>query len=171
MTYTAFLRGINVGNIRIKMTDLAQAFEAMGMRSVRTILQSGNVVFEHDGAAEVIKDTLEAGLSERFHYEAFVQIYAADLLPDIIEAYPFPREEGRHAYVIFVENAKTFEELCALIASTGEEAAHIQAGKQVIYWQVAKGTSTDTPFAKILAKAKYKSTTTVRNVQTLEKML
>lgn len=170
-TYTTFLRGINVGNIRIKMADLKEAFEVMGMRSVQTILQSGNVVFEHDDPPEALKATLEAGLSERFRYAAFVQVYPADILPDIIAAYPFPRDEAYHAYVIFVETPAAFEELRTFAASIGNEAAQIQFGKQVIYWQVLKGNSTDTPLAKILAKVKYKSTTTVRNIQTIEKML
>jgi uncharacterized protein (DUF1697 family) len=47
----------------------------------------------------------------------------------------------------------------------------IAVGNTVLYWKVAKGESTDTVFSKILAKAKYKSTTTVRNINTLEKML
>ena len=47
--YVAFLRGINVGgHVLIKMADLKKAFEMMGFENVRTILASGNVVFEYD---------------------------------------------------------------------------------------------------------------------------
>jgi DNA-binding MarR family transcriptional regulator len=41
----------------------------------------------------------------------------------------------------------------------------------VIYWKVVKGESLETPFSKIIAKAKYKKNTTVRNINTLEKMI
>ena len=46
--YIAFLRGINVGNIRIKMSDLKNAFQDMGFQNAVTYLQTGNVVFESD---------------------------------------------------------------------------------------------------------------------------
>ena len=42
----AFLRGINVGTAkRIAMSDLRQLFEALGHADVRTLLNSGNVVY------------------------------------------------------------------------------------------------------------------------------
>src|SRR4029450_7928192 len=42
----ALLRGINVGTAkRIAMTDLKKLFERLGHEDVRTLLNSGNVVF------------------------------------------------------------------------------------------------------------------------------
>lgn len=71
-------------------------------------------------------------------------------------------------------------------ASTGEwrdqllEAAPVQekhaveqvgAGQGVVYWRCPKGESTATPFAKTVAKARFKATTTNRNLNTLRKLL
>ena len=44
--YIAFLRGINVGGHRVKMTDLRAQFEALGFTDVATFIASGNVIFE-----------------------------------------------------------------------------------------------------------------------------
>ena len=45
----ALLRGINVGTAkRIAMADLRQVFESLGYRDVRTLLNTGNVVFTID---------------------------------------------------------------------------------------------------------------------------
>ena len=44
-------------------------------------------------------------------------------------------------------------------------------GEGVVYWNPVKGTTVDTPFAKLLAKARFKPTTTNRNLRTLRKML
>jgi uncharacterized protein (DUF1697 family) len=169
--YIAFLRGINVGNIRIKMTDLQSAFEKMGFTEVKTFLQTGNVVFQSDKMLADIKPILEKCLSETFDYDAYVLLYPHNALENIIVQYPFPRLETHHAYVIFIENNAIFEELNTLSHGLSEEANSIKAGHTVLYWQVKKGESTDTSFSKILAKTKYKSTTTVRNIQTLEKMI
>jgi Protein of unknown function (DUF1697) len=43
--YVAFLRGINLGNRRVKMATLAAGFEAMGFGAVSTFIASGNVLF------------------------------------------------------------------------------------------------------------------------------
>ena len=164
----AFLRGINVGNIRIKMPDLKLVFENLGFIQVKTYLQTGNVVFESDNTLEDVKPILEKALSDTFHYEAFVLLYDFDVLSNILDKYPFERNESYHAYIIFIDSEAIFEELKSIIANSQEP---IESGNQVIYWKVVKGESLDTPFSKILAKAKYKKNTTVRNINTLEKMI
>ncbi len=64
-TYVGFLRGINVGGNKIvKMETLKTTFGSMGFQNVKTILASGNILFETaktDGAAlsKRIGDTLE----------------------------------------------------------------------------------------------------------------
>ncbi len=46
-THVALLRGVNVGKAkRIAMSDLRATFEGLGFERVRTLLASGNVVFE-----------------------------------------------------------------------------------------------------------------------------
>jgi uncharacterized protein (DUF1697 family) len=164
----AFLRGINVGNIRIKMPDLKLAFEKLDFQQVKTYLQTGNVVFESDKTLEELKSILEKSLSETFNYQAFVLLYDFEVLSNIIDKYPFEKEESHHAYIIFIDNEVIFEELKNIAESTDEP---ISSGNHVIYWKVAKGESLETPFAKLLAKAKYKKNTTVRNINTLEKMI
>jgi len=56
--YVAFLRGINVGGQKlVKMEDLNQCFAALGFKNVKTLIQSGNVLFESSAmpAAELVK--------------------------------------------------------------------------------------------------------------------
>jgi uncharacterized protein (DUF1697 family) len=89
-------------------------------------------------------------------------------LSNIIDNYPHERSENHHAYVIFIDNEIIFEDLKNIAENTDEP---IKTGNQVIYWKVVKGESLDTPFSKIIAKAKYKKNTTVRNINTLEKMI
>ncbi len=169
--YIAFLRGINVGNIRIKMPDLKAAFEKFGFQEVKTYLQTGNVVFVADQPIESIKTILEKGLSETFHYKAYVLLYEYAELAAIIAGYPFPRDEHHHAYIVFVDKKAVLEELQGLSRNLGEELQNLVFGEKVIYWKVVVSQSTDAPFSKTMAKAKYKSSLTVRNLNTLEKMV
>jgi uncharacterized protein (DUF1697 family) len=49
--YIALLRGINVGTAKsVSMAELAGVFSALGFTGVKTLLRSGNVVFEAGGA-------------------------------------------------------------------------------------------------------------------------
>ena len=43
--YVAFLRGMNLGNRRIKNHELRAEFERLGFEEVATFRASGNVVF------------------------------------------------------------------------------------------------------------------------------
>ena len=169
--YIAFLRGINVGKIRIKMPALKLAFEKMGCRDVRTFLQTGNVVFLSDKTLDDLKTQLEKGLSEAFQYEAYVLLYAFGSLSSIIAHYPMERDETHHAYVVFIDKKAVFEELKTLALGLVGESDCINFGDGVLYWKVPIGQSLDTPFSKTVAKTKYKSSVTVRNLNTLEKMV
>jgi uncharacterized protein (DUF1697 family) len=68
MVYVALLRGINVGgNNTIDMTALKVTFESVGMESVRTYINSGNVIFTSaDPDSGALADTLERAIAERF---------------------------------------------------------------------------------------------------------
>jgi uncharacterized protein (DUF1697 family) len=150
------------------MLDLKDAFDKMGFKAVKTNLETGNVGFDSDKNISEIKIILEKGLSETFHYQAFVLLYEFDSLAAIIEKYTFEKTESHHAYIIFVESDAIFEELLSISQGMNEEIAK---GNSVFYLKVQKGESLNTPFSKITAKAKYKNTTTVRNINTPEKML
>jgi len=65
-TYVAFLRGINVGGHKsVKMSELKIAMEALGFTKVRTVLASGNVIF--DAAKEAgLAAKIEAQLEKSF---------------------------------------------------------------------------------------------------------
>jgi uncharacterized protein (DUF1697 family) len=69
--YVALLRGINVGGHKpVPMDRLRRAFEALGFRNVKTLLASGNVLFEtpSTNAAALVKK-IEAKLEQTFGHE------------------------------------------------------------------------------------------------------
>ncbi|MCK5755877.1 MAG: DUF1697 domain-containing protein, partial [Mycobacterium sp.] len=57
--YAAFLRGVNVGGVTLKMAALTQALEAAGFTGVRTILASGNVLLDSEADAAAVRDRAE----------------------------------------------------------------------------------------------------------------
>ncbi len=87
----AFLRGINVGgHHKIPMPALRKAFEAMGFKNVRTVLASGNVVFETTGKkAEDLEGTIARGLAGAFGFPVPVLLRSMRELAALVAADPF----------------------------------------------------------------------------------
>lgn len=65
-THAALLRGINVGRARrLAMADLRRLVEGLGYTGVRTLLNSGNVVFDApDADVKRIASRIEDGIAE-----------------------------------------------------------------------------------------------------------
>jgi uncharacterized protein (DUF1697 family) len=167
--YAAFLRGVNVGGVNLKMAEVATALTDAGFTNVRTILASGNVLLESSSGVTAVRKTAEAALREAFGYDAWVLAYTIATVGAISEAYPFEREvDGHQSYVTFVTDAKVLGELAALEGGDDEK---ISRGKGVIYWQVPKGSTLDSAIGKTMGKQRYKSSTTTRNLRTLDKLL
>ncbi|HEY9264256.1 MAG TPA: DUF1697 domain-containing protein, partial [Mycobacterium sp.] len=53
--YAAFLRGVNVGGVNLKMAAVAQALEAAGFGDVKTILASGNVLLDSRAGVATVR--------------------------------------------------------------------------------------------------------------------
>lgn len=165
----ALLRGVNVGGIRIRMADLRTLLTATGFASVTTVLASGNVLFDLDeGDPREAQRRMEQTVGERFGYRARILVVPAEELRAAAAAYPHPRAEGKHAYLIFAEDAATAEEVAAVAPLSEEDLLAVQG--RVVYWEVAKASTLDSPFGAALAKRKGAFLTT-RNLQTIEKIL
>lgn len=89
--HLALLRGINVGGKHLlPMKDLAAIFEAAGTTEVRTLIQSGNVVFSADGKlAARIPGLVEAAITKRFGFDAPVVVRSAAQVAAAMDASPF----------------------------------------------------------------------------------
>jgi len=169
--YAAFLRGVNVGGVNMKMADVAAALTDAGFTDVKTILASGNVVLDGGTTAAKVRTKAEATLRDAFGYDAWVLVYELDAVRAVAEAYPFEAEvDGHHSYVTFVSDPDILDELAALADEAGPDEK-IERGDGVLYWQVPKTSTLDSTIGKTMGKKRYKSSTTTRNLRTLAKVL
>jgi uncharacterized protein (DUF1697 family) len=170
-TYAAFLRGINIGGVNLKMAEVAAALTDAGFTEVRTVLATGNVLLESASGVAAVRKKAEAALRKNFGYDAWVLAYDIATVRAIDKAYPFEREvDGYQSYVTFVADAAVLDELAALGENVGADEK-ISRGDGVIYWQVPKGSTLDSTIGKTMGKPRYKSSTTTRNLRTLAKVL
>lgn len=168
--WVALLRGVNVNGITIRSADLAALFRGLGYSNVRTVLASGNVVFDTDDAAGSLQATIEQALRDRFDYDAWIVLVRHDELAGVLDAFPFPSAEDRHDYVLFGSDDAALDGLFDGLDLDGS-VERVARGAGVVYWSCPKGSSTDTVFAKRAGAARFKRTTTTRNANTLRKLL
>ena len=167
--YAAFLRGVNVGGVNLKMADVAKALEEAGFSNVATVLASGNVLLDSPAAVKTVRGRAEKALRDEFGYDAWVLAYDIDAVRAISQGYPFEREvEGHHSYVTFVSDPDVLDELAGLSAGPEEKIAR---GDGVVYWQVPRRSTLDSTIGKTMGKKRYQSSTTTRNLRTLVKVL
>ncbi len=133
----SFIRGINVGgHKKVKMADLCELYLDLGFQNPRTLLQSGNVVFEaaDTGLAE-IGARIEAGISQRFGFKAQALLRTPDAFRAALAEHPFDAqqlERGNHAMIVFLSGAPDERVVAALIENNpGREA--ISAAADALY--------------------------------------
>ena len=106
-TYVAFLRGINVGGKSlIKMLDLKKTLTSAGFKNVKTILASGNVLFESDERnPDKLTEKIEALLKRKWKREIMVFVRTIDELRKMDALRPFKGVEvtrNTRLYVTFL---------------------------------------------------------------------
>jgi uncharacterized protein (DUF1697 family) len=87
-TYVALIRGINVGKAkRVAMADLRAMVEGLGFRTVRTLLNSGNVVFTGPDRVDVAA-RIEKALVDRVGVAAKVTVLSAAEMAAVVAKNP-----------------------------------------------------------------------------------
>ncbi|MGA9492145.1 MAG: DUF1697 domain-containing protein [Mycobacterium sp.] len=172
--YAAFLRGVNVGGVNLKMAEVAAALAAAGLADVRTILATGNVTLDSPKTADEVRATAEKALRKQFGYDAWVLVHPITKVQAIVDGYPFDAEvDGYQSYVTFVSDGDVLDELAALAKDAKADEKIVRGPKSagVIYWQVPKNKTLDSTIGKTMGKKRYKSSTTTRNLRTLVKVV
>lgn len=168
----ALLRGINVGRAkRIAMADLRRVVEDLGYRDVRTLLNSGNVVFAagaraaRDSAARIGKAiTTELGVTAR------VFVIDAKTLAAALDAHPLAdvaRDPARMLLAV-PEHAADLKKLAA-VAKLAWQPDALALGKHVAYLWCASGIA-ESKLVQAVSRA-LDDRVTMRNVTTMTKLL
>jgi uncharacterized protein (DUF1697 family) len=140
-TYIALLRGINLGkHYKLNMGELKTMFENIGFESVRTHLQSGNVVFESsEPKTSSLENTIERAVFETFGYSVPTLIRISSDLQRITASNPFPLQTTANPiqpYVIFLKN----QPKTRILELPASESAEHQFGELEIFVHYPNGS-------------------------------
>lgn len=174
MKYAAFLRGINVGgNKKVPMTELKKCLEKLGFKNVKTLLNSGNVVFETDKTKpDVLRKKIEAELKRTFGFEVSTIIRSLDELQKLIDSDPFKGIKVTPAtrlYITFLSEKPTTK-LKLPYTSPDRNFKILQASNTEVYsWLVVTADRGSVDAMGILEK-EYGKNVTTRNWNTVKKL-
>ncbi|HUQ99520.1 MAG TPA: DUF1697 domain-containing protein [Gemmatimonadaceae bacterium] len=169
----AFLRGINVGgNKLVSMAGLKTFFEDLGFTDVKTLLQSGNVVFRGKSKNDSqLERLLEKEAQKHLKLECDFMVRSPADLERVVKNNPFPREAKSNPSGLIVLFLKTeaeqkhIDDLTAAIV--GSERVEGIGRETYIYYGEGMGRSrlTNAVIEKRVGRA------TGRNWNTVGKVL
>ncbi|PFS59481.1 DUF1697 domain-containing protein [Bacillus cereus] len=122
--YIALLRGINVGGHKvIKMAYLKQMFESIGLKQVKTYIQSGNIVFESEKDIGFLNKRIQSEIKNVFDFDVPVMLRTRDEFINTIKRCPYEVDsllEGESIHVAFLANELSEKEIDQLLMQKNE---------------------------------------------------
>jgi uncharacterized protein (DUF1697 family) len=145
-TYVGFLRAVNVGGRTVAMGDLREAVEAVGCSSVRTLLNSGNVVFRTpERRREEVERRLEAGCAPSLGLPVEFMVRDLPGLEAAIAANPFARfarDDPGHLLLVFLKSTPSAKVGAAWANGlAGPEEALVRGAVAYVTYPLGIGTS------------------------------
>jgi uncharacterized protein (DUF1697 family) len=173
MNSIALLRGVNVGGRQmVAMSDLRNLLTKLGFGEARSLLQSGNLVFQAgDQTAAELEALLELETEKRLKIRTSYFVRSEKEWKRVISQNPFHKEaevDPAHLVLMLLKDApkpKSVETLRESI--TGPELVHVAGRQAYIVYPAGIGTSRLTNTA---IEAKLGTRGTARNWNTVLKL-
>jgi uncharacterized protein (DUF1697 family) len=112
----------------LPMKDLVKLLEDLGFLSVKTYIQSGNMVFNtEENNRDSLAGKISKNIQERFNFKPKVLLLEAADLVAAINNNPFPKETGKALHFSFLESipeSPDLESLTCLKTDTEEFKLH-----------------------------------------------
>ncbi|HOX27165.1 MAG TPA: DUF1697 domain-containing protein [Candidatus Krumholzibacteria bacterium] len=168
----ALLRGVNVGRAnRIAMADLRDVLESLGHTGVRTLLNSGNAVFQASGGRpERLAVAIEKAIEDRLGLVVPVVVVTAPELERIVAGNPLAKvaDDPARYLVAFAGRPAALDGARGLLDRSWQPEA-LAIGEIAAYLWCANGIR-DSKLAQAFDRATRRGTT-MRNWITVLKLL
>ena len=167
--YIALLRGINVGgNNIIKMNDLKKMFTNLGIEKVETYIQSGNIVFQSENAAEILQSLIHEEIKAAFGLSVPVILRTAAEWKEIMRTCPYQEElqEGESVHLTLLDKEPLTEVIEQLLKYKSESEECYISGRDVYLY--LRKSILDSKISNQLQKLKVPVTS--RNWKTIKKI-
>lgn len=172
--YVAFLRGINLGNRRIKMEKLRALFEELRFANVETFIASGNVIFSSRSAdSKKMEKQIQVHLKKSLGYAVDTFIRTREELAAVAAFRPFQASELDHpdhtVHVGFFNGILPREQARAF-SSCRTDVDEFHVNGRDYYWLCRIKTHESKVWRVPALKAAKLPTSSMRNLTTIRKL-
>lgn len=171
--HVGLLRGINVGGKNtVAMRELKVVFEQVRMRSVRTYINSGNVVFATRARSRAsLAARLEKAVAAHFDLDVKVLVRDLDGMRALVQAMPpdWVNDQTMKCDVLFLRDEVDEPEIIDVL-TTRPGIDHVRYVPGAVLWMVDRKHVTRSGMARIVGNPVYQQVT-VRNANTARKLL
>ena len=172
--YVALLRGINLGNRRVKMATLATLFEEMGFGAVSTFIASGNVLFESATAdAAQLEEQIQNHLAESLGYTVDTFVRTRAEVAAVAASCPFPAADmddpANTLHAGFLK-APLGAEAAARLEACRTDVDEFRVEGREFFWLCRIRTSDSKVWSSPAMRAVGIRTSTMRNMTMLRKL-
>lgn len=171
MRYVALIRGINVGKAkRVAMAELRALADKLGYSGVRTLLNSGNVVFDAGREApRALAARIEAGMLTKLEVSARVTVLTGAEFATVVEENPLGgvADNPSRLFVAFLSEPKDRARLQPLARQAWKPEA-LGLGSRAAYIWCPAGMM-ESPLTEAVGRVLGEATTT-RNWATVTKI-
>lgn len=169
-TYLALLRGVNIlGARRVAMADLRALFESLGFRDVRTLLNSGNVVFSVPARGRGdVRARIEEALASSLGLTSPVTVLSADEVTAAVRDNPLSRVATNPSYLlVLVPQAASDLALLEPLLKRRWTPEVLAVGERVAYLWCANGVAKSPLWTAVDRALERRGT--ARNIATITK--
>ena len=161
-TFIALLRGVNVGKAkRVPMESFREVLTELGYTNVKTLLNSGNAVFQASGVSGAIHATaIASAIGDRLGFDVPVIVKSAKELAAIVGENPFSQIATDHSrqFVAFTQVGRSLSDLHA-IETLVQPPEGFVVGKHAAYLHCVNGVLESKAGAALMGKVGKSATT------------
>jgi uncharacterized protein (DUF1697 family) len=173
--HVALLRGINLGNRRVKRTTLAGTFEEMGFGAVSTFIASGNVLFESPASTDPgdLEEQIQHHLAESLGYTVDTFVRARSEIAAVAASHPFPdadMDNPAHTVYAGFLKAPLGAEAAERLEACRTDVDEFRVEGSEFFWLCRIRTSDSKIWSSPAMRAVGIRTSTMRNMTMLRKL-
>lgn len=175
MKYLVLLRGVNIsGKNKVNMGILKDSLVSDGYLSVKTYLNSGNIILESDLDKDKIVRDMARIIKDKFDVNVPVFIIDFNKLKDILNNNPKwwgTNNKGMYDNLIFIMPGVSAGEVCDALGKPSDDIEKVYVYDNVIFWSFKLDSYRKANWWINTASTDIKDDITIRTAGTVRKLL